>query len=74
MGQLVASAAKFCAHGHGTLFARPVVAVFAYCSSGMIEIVQGHSWFEGSCLPKSTFLYATSLLPFVLVCLQVNVS
>jgi hypothetical protein len=46
--------------------------MFVYCSPEVEAIVAGRIWFEGSCLPKSSFLYFTSLLPLALVAVQVG--
>lgn len=45
--------------------------MFIYCEPSLNALTVDHSAFEGSCLPRSTFLYAVSLLPFVMVLLQV---
>lgn len=45
--------------------------MFIYCFSDVIDLVNGRIWFQGSCLPSSSFLYVTSLLPFLMVTLQV---
>lgn len=46
--------------------------MFLYCTADVVELVAGRIWFQGSCLPNSTFLYVTSVLPFVMVSLQVS--
>ena len=46
------------------------VHMFVYCAPSMDALIGDSPAFAGSCLPSSTFLYTTSLLPLVLVCLQ----
>lgn len=46
--------------------------IFIYCTPAVDALTQGRIWFQGSCLPSSTFNYVTSLLPFVMVTLQVR--
>jgi len=48
--------------------------MFLYCDPAVNAATVGVSAFMGSCLPSSTFLYLTSLLPLVMVIVLVRKS